>query len=69
MSYYVVYPKNHSQKVKIVTKKPQKTTGYGHADGPIKNKCEVIRWLNWKDVSSERRPEGFKNFNLAEVCG
>lgn len=69
MSYYIMYPKNPTRKVKIVTKRPQKTKGYGYAEGPMKTECEVFRWLNWKDVPNHRRPEKFQRLSLAEVCG
>lgn len=59
MSYYILYPKNHSDNVSIRTKRPDPRTAkkkYGFAEGPFSNKLSVIRRLNVMNIDISRRP-------------
>lgn len=64
MTYYIIYNKQPPQgngKVWVSRKKvPQSlTSGFGFSEGGFKTKEDVIRRLNFMDVSSDRRPAGY----------
>lgn len=64
MSYYILYPINHSDPVKVATKNPEPSywtaRGYGFADGPIKTVEKVIFRLNHMNIPNNKRPDKFK---------
>ena len=59
MAYYILYPKNKTKQVKIVTKRPSptKAKGFGFAEGSFKTKKAVKTRLNWMNI--KKRPKGF----------
>ncbi|GAH46161.1 unnamed protein product [marine sediment metagenome] len=63
MPYYILYPKAKNKSVSIRTRRPsvsRESTRYGFAEGPFSTKSAVIRRLNQMNVSSERRPKGWR---------
>lgn len=62
--YYILYPRNQSESIKVATKKPDpdywKSRGYGFAEGPYKTIEKVIHRLNWMNISNNRRPDKLK---------
>jgi hypothetical protein len=60
MAYYILYPKNRNESVKIVHKRPRADyRRYGFAEGPLKSKQAVCTRLNQMNVSASRRPAKF----------
>jgi hypothetical protein len=64
MVYYIIYPENIEDKVKITTEKPQKLKGDGFCEGSFKTKRSVIIRLNWMDIPQNKRPKGFSEYFL-----
>jgi len=63
MVYYILYPKNNKDKIKIVTKRPNpkiERKRYGFAEGSFKTIKDVKIRLNWMNISNERRPKKFR---------
>ena len=60
--YYIYYPKRKTDEV-LITKKPENWHDYIYAfgEGPYKTKDDVIRRLNWMNISVDKRPKGWKD--------
>ncbi len=66
MGYYLIYPKNKNDIVKMTTKRPtrSKYKKAGFAEGPFNNYPAVIRRLNQMNISNARRPHQVRNIRL-----
>lgn len=66
MPYYILYPKNKTKPVKIVSKRPdpkKEEKEYGFAEGSFKTIKEVKTRLNWMNIPNKKRPEKFRDLN------
>lgn len=61
MAYYILYPKNQSKKVKVITHKPMRPwKGYGFAEGSLRTIADVKHRLNAMGIIGSRRPLKFR---------
>ena len=64
MSYYILYPNNHTKNVSVRTSRPNPSTakkqGYGFAEGPFPTQNAVTIRLNQMNIDTSRRPVKFR---------
>lgn len=65
MAWYILYPKNKKEEVKLLKRKPTRRywNKYGFSEGPYKNLTEVKKRLNQMDITQKRRPENVQDYN------
>lgn len=62
MTYYILYPKNQANKIKVITHKPTRPwKGYGFAEGPLRTIKDVAHRLNAMGIVGSRRPRKFRD--------
>mgnify|MGYP001578248556 FL=1 len=61
MAYYILYPKDQSKPVKVISKRPRRPhKNFGFAEGSFKTKQKVIYRLNMMNIPAKRRPKDFR---------
>jgi len=56
--YKILYPRGHEQPIKVVARISKKDReNFAFADDGFKDLRDVEEWLNWRNITYDRRPK------------